>query len=105
VPEGTPGGLRVELSDELRNRQFTAPGLEKIAVAERARSGYSVTAYVELDRRGFVQHLLLEQPSGMTPVDAAVIRSLRAGSGVPGTGLATGRVKLYYWNRDRSEKE
>jgi len=100
-----PGSLRVELSDELRNRQFTAPALERAALTETPAPDRFVTANVELDRHGFVQHLLLEQPSGVTAWDAAVVRSLRAGAGVPGPGPASGRVRVYYGNAARSEKE
>ena len=104
-PGGSRGGLQVEVTPELRSRRFTAPALEKLSGAETATPGYSATAYVELDRRGFVQHLLLEQPGGVAAVDAAVVRSLRAGAGVAGAGPAAGRVRVFCWTAARSEKE
>lgn len=106
-PAGGTGarGLQIDLSPELRSRQFKAPALDKLSGADTVTPGYSATAYVELDRRGFVQHLLLEQPGGVAALDAAVIRSLRAGAGVPGTESAAGRVKVFCWTAVRSEKE
>lgn len=99
------GGLQVDVSPELSSRRFTAPALEKLSGVEKAAPGYSAMAYVELDRRGFVQHLLLEQPGGVAAVDAAVVRSLRSGAGVPGPGSAAGHIRVFCWTEVRSEKE
>jgi len=102
---GRDTGIQVDIPGELKARGFTIPAIPVEKLAETELSTVTVTAYVELDRKGRVQHLLLEQPSGVPAVDALLIRDLRAGVGAPGTGLASGRVKLYYWKTDRVEKE
>ena len=98
-------GLQMEVSAELKERQFSAPLLKTIPLNATEFAALSFTAHVELDRRGFVQHLLLEQSSGVPSIDALVVRSLRAGTGTLGHGLASGLVKVYYWNTGGSGKE
>ena len=105
VPATRTEGLQVELTGELKVRQFTIPMLQSIPVNAGEATTLMLTAHVELDPRGFVKHLFLEQPSGVAALDAAVVRSLWSGSGIKGDGLATGRVKLYYWKSGRLEKE
>lgn len=97
------GGLQVEIGETLKGRGFVAPALKKVLLNATETPVFTLAATVELDQKGFVQHLLLDQSSGLPAVDAQVIRALRAGTGTPGTGLASGRVKLYYWKTDRSE--
>ena len=82
------------------DRKFSAPLLKTVPLASIDSPAISVSAYVELDRGGQVQHVLLEQPSGVSNVDAAVVRSLWAGTGQPGAGPASGHVKIYCWKRD-----
>ena len=96
-----PMGLRVILSPELQGRHFTAPELPTLSDLTNECPPFAVVATVELDQRGFVQHLLLDQPSGVASLDARLIRALRAGTGSAGSGLASGLVKLYYWSPER----
>ena len=105
VPATRKEGLQIELTDELKARQFSAPMIQSIPVNAGEATALMLTAHVELDPRGFVKHLFLEQPSGVAALDAAVVRSLWAGSGIKGDGLVTGRVRIYDWKSGRSEKE
>jgi hypothetical protein len=98
-------GLHMEVSGVLKDRQFNAPRLKLIPLSATEFPSMALTAYVELDPRGFVQHLLLEQSSGVAAIDAMAVRSLRAGSGTSGAGFASGRIRLYYWKPGVSEKD
>lgn len=96
-------GIQIQVPEALRARYYevSVPGDDSLA--EGVWPSFSASAYVELDRRGRVQHVLLDQPTGIATVDAALVRSLRAGRGQPGIGSVAGRVKVYYWKRDGVE--
>jgi len=97
---GSTGGRRVEILGDLGPRQFKAPGLALVVLPGGETLSSAATAYVELDPKGLVQHVLLEQPSGIPSVDAAFVRALRGGGGDPGTGTAAGRVRLTTWKSE-----
>lgn len=97
--------FQLQVTGGLVDRHFTCSPLHKLPPSLCEGNSVAMTAYVELDRRGVVTHLLLEQPSGMAAVDSAVTRTLWMGRGSPSSGLASGRVRVYYWKADRTEKE
>lgn len=97
------GGFRVEVENPLKTRQFALPSLKASLFPRIDLPAIAMTAYVELDRRGCVQHVLLEQPSGVPALDSAVVRSLRSGTGKPGRGQAVGHVRIYWWKSDGQE--
>jgi len=68
-------------------------------------SAIMVTAAVEMDTQGMVQHVLLEQPAGIPLVDSAIVRGLRASRGQPGSSNTWGRVKFCYWKNSPVQKE
>jgi len=98
-------GVKIEIQGDLLFRQFSAPALKLVELPAVGGAAVIVSATVELDRRGYVHHVLLDQPSGLPEVDSAVVRGIRAGTGVPGRGSASGTVKLYGWKSGRVEKE
>lgn len=106
-PGSRPGnaGVRVTVSGELQAREFSAPALQELPFGQSGAQAVTVSAQVELDRAGWVTHCLVEEPSGIPGLDAKVDRALRGGRGSAGTGLASGRVRVYYWRPDRSDKE
>ncbi len=101
-----PGeGFKVEIQGDLLTRRFSAPALNLVDLPVVGGAAVIVSATVELDRRGYVHHVLLDQPSGLPEVDSAVVRGIRAGTGIPGKGSSSGTVKLYGWKSGRVEKE
>ncbi len=92
-------GIQIEIPEALQARMYDAPSLKTVPLAGVEVPSVFVSAYVELDRKGRVQHVLLEQPSGLSTVDAAIVRSLQAGMGQPGDDSVAGTVKIYYWKR------
>lgn len=105
---GFPGagkGGQVEILEGLKARAFEAPMVGMIPAPAAEFAAISATVFVEIDRSGRVRHALLEQPSGVPEVDAALLRGVRAGVGRPGEGSASGRVRIYFWKRDQEEKE
>ena len=97
------GGFRVESEKTLKTRQYALPSLKASLFPRVELPAIAMAAYVELDRRGCVQHVLLEQPSGVPAVDSAVVRSLRTGTGKPGAGPTAGHVRIYCWKSDGQE--
>lgn len=99
-PSAAPSATRVEILGELGARQFEAQALQAVVLPVGDAPASAVTAYVELDPKGRVQHVLLEQPSGSAVADSAFVRALRGGGGVPGPGVASGRVRVTTWKSE-----
>ncbi len=97
--------IRFEIQEPLRYRQLEIPALPVVFSNGMESAVISVTAAVEIDRQGLVQHVMLEQPSGMAWVDSAVIRGLRSGRAQPGASNTWGRVKFIYWKNSTVQKE
>lgn len=76
----------VEVSDALALRNFRAPGLRGVT------SSVPLSAQVEIDAAGVVQHVFLESSSGSKGSDQAALRALRAGEADPGKDAVSGRV-------------
>lgn len=89
--------LLIERDTALAERAFDAPALKRFQPAEASLPSLSVTAYVELDPQGRVQHVLLETPSGQTNADAVIVRALYMGTASPAPASAAGRVRVNYW--------
>ncbi|MEI6563466.1 MAG: hypothetical protein WCO42_04060 [bacterium] len=104
VPSAT-ASLRFEAQESLTTRQFEAPAVHSLIFSGMDDQVVSVMASVEIDRLGRVQHVFLDQPSGLPTVDSAIVRGLRAGKGQPGSTNAWGWVKLYYWKNSPEQKE
>jgi len=105
--EGVQAGsiFRFEIQEPLRYRKFEIPALQLAFSNGVDASAISVTAAVEIDKQGRVQHVMLEQPAGIAVVDSAIVRGLRAGRGQPGESGTWGRVKFYYWKNSPVQKE
>lgn len=89
-------GYRAEWSDGLRARRFEAPALAATAGPDGGGVWLTMTAWVGVDAQGRPVHVLMEQSSGQTNVDAAVVRALRMGRAEPGAGPAAGRARVWY---------
>lgn len=89
-------GLQVEWDDTLAAREIQAPALKGLPSGEGNGVWAGVTAYVGVDAKGWVQHVLLDNTSGQTNIDAAIVRGLLQGRGGPGPGPSEGRVRVYY---------
>lgn len=89
-------GYHAEWYEGLRTRGFRAPALEKLGPPDGGVGWLTVGAWVELDAAGRADHVFLEQSSGQTNVDAAVIRALRTGRAEAGSGRAAGRARVFY---------
>lgn len=105
--EGAPATnvIRFEIQDSLRYRHYEMPTLQMAISNGGERSMISVTAAVEIDKQGRVQHVLLEQAAGLPVVDSAFVRGLRAGWAQPGESNTWGRVRLFYWKNSPVYKE
>ena len=97
--------IRFEIQEPLRYRQYEVPVLPGVMTNSVPLSTIVVTAAVELDRQGLVQHVLLEQPAGIPEMDAMIVRALRSGRGQPGASSTWGRVKFFYWKNSPVQKE
>jgi len=98
-------GLQIEIEDGLKARNFEAAGLREMTMPEAGLNPISATASVEMDRKGGVVHVLLEQPSGIAALDSAFVRGLRTGRGNWGEGPVEGHVRIVFWKRDQGEEE
>jgi len=85
---------RLDMDDFLQGRQFIVDGLQEITPDAGVQG--SVEAYVELDRSGIPQHVLLDSSSGNTNLDRSIVRALYSGRGRRGAD-GGGRVRLFYW--------
>ena len=101
----TSNEIKYEVQEPLRNRQFEFSVVQMIPSNGVDMSAIMVTAAVEIDKRGWVQHVMLEQPTGNALVDSGIVRGLRAGRGQPGATGTWGRVRLYYWKNIPVQKE
>lgn len=97
--------FRFEIQESLRYRQFEVPALPLAFSNGVDTSAISVTAAVEIDKQGRVQHVMLEHPAGIPVVDSAIVRGLRSGHGQPGPSSTWGRVKFFYWKNSSVQKE
>jgi len=102
---GQGTGIQVEIANGLKARNFDAPELRDMTIPATGLTAISVTASIELDRRGGVAHVLLEQPSGIAALDSALVRGLRAGRGHPGDGPVEGTIRIVIWKGDQGEDE
>lgn len=100
-----PDVIRFEIQESLRYRQYVIPALPMALSNVAEQSSILVTATIELDKQGLVQHVMLEQPSGIPVVDSAIVRVLRAGRGQPDASATSGRVKFFYWKNSTVQKE
>ena len=97
--------IRFEIQEPLRYRQYEIPALVMAMTNGTGLPVIGMTAAVELDPQGRVQHVMLEQPSGIPEMDSAMVRALRSGRGQPGASSTWGRVKLFYWKTSPVQKE
>lgn len=97
--------IRFEIQETLRYRHYEIPALPTTMTNGAVLSTIGVTAAVELDPQGRVQHVMLEQPAGIPEVDSAIVRALRSGRGQPGASSTWGRVKFFYWKTSPVQKE
>jgi hypothetical protein len=97
--------LQIEIEDGLKARNFEAPGLRDMTNFATGVTAISATASVEMDRKGSVVHVLLEQPSGVESLDSAFVRGVRAGRGNLGEGPVEGHVRIVFWKVDQGEEE
>lgn len=82
----TDSGTGLDVSDSLALRNFRVPALAGVTCS------VPLSAYVELDEAGRVQHVFLESSSGSKAADQAALRALRAAEAEPGKGAVIGRV-------------
>ncbi|MEI8139007.1 MAG: hypothetical protein WCI03_03975 [bacterium] len=97
--------FRFEIQEPLRYRLYEFPDLQMAFSNGDDKASIMVTAAVELDKQGLVQHVLLEQPAGISGVDSMIVRGLRTGRGQPGTSNTWGQVKFFYWKNSPVQKE
>jgi len=97
--------IQFDIQDSLRNRQFEFAAMQPGPSNGANISSIMVTAVVEIDNKGLVQHVLLEQPAGIPAVDSSIVRGLRAGRGQPGVGNTWGRIRVFYWKNVPVQKE
>ena len=105
APSNRVAGLQVDWDRTLVARQFAAPALSAIQPEEGNAVWAGVTAYVEVDAQGGVQHVFLDISSGQTNVDGAMVRALLQGRAAPGSGPTEGRVRVYYSRSGRTYGE
>jgi hypothetical protein len=89
-------GYRAEWGEELRSRKFKAPALARVPGPEAGGAWLTMSAWVDVEAGGVPAHVFMEQSSGRTNVDAAVVRALRMGRAERGAGPAAGRVRVWY---------
>lgn len=97
MPSAPPDRLRIDWDEALAQRHCEAEGLKRFVPADAGLTWLSAAAYIELDPQGRVQHVFLENSSGQTNVDRLIVRALYGGNATPGSGPASGRVRLNYW--------
>jgi hypothetical protein len=90
-------GFQIDRDEGLAKRKFTAPGLDGIQLHEGSPPWIAVTAYVDIDRQGRIQHVFLDNSCGQTNVDGLILRALLSGTADGGSGPISGRVRLDYW--------
>lgn len=90
-------GIQMDGDDVLLKRNFTAPGLAAVQLREGGPVWITVSAYVDLDRRGRVQHVFLENSCGQTNIDGILLRALLSGTADEGSEPVSGRIRLDYW--------
>ncbi len=88
-------GYRAEWYEGLKARRFEAPALAGLPPPDAGGGWLVLDASVQVDAAGRPVHVFLEQSSGQTNVDAAVIRALRVGRAEPGAGPAAGRARVF----------
>jgi hypothetical protein len=104
-PASQGSGIQVEITGRLKDRSFEAQALGGIMVPATEFASVSATAYVEISRLGLVGRVLLEQPSGVAAVDAALVKGLWTGKGMPGEGPASGHVRVFFWKSEEGKKD
>lgn len=97
--------IRFEIPEPLRYREFEVPPVQLVLSNGVESSAISAVAVVAIDCNGRVQHVLLEQASGITLVDSAIVRGIRAGRAQPGASNVWGRVRFFYWKNSAVQKE
>jgi hypothetical protein len=102
---GRRDGIQIDEDEILAKRKFAAPGLGSIQLQEGSPAWITVTAYVDLDRQGRVQHVLLENSCGQTNVDGLILRALLSGMADGGSEPVSGRVRLDYWKTVKTNGE
>lgn len=105
VATGQGTGVQVEVANGLKARNFDAPELRGLTLPTTKLNAIFVTALIEIDRRGGVTHVFLEQPSGIAALDSSLVRGLRAGRGDPGEGPVEGALRIVIWKGDQGEDE
>jgi hypothetical protein len=98
-------GLQVECDEALAKRKFEAPGLQQIQLTAGSPVWITVTAYVELDRLGRVQHVFLDNSCGQTNTDGLIVRALLSGKAAIVAAPVQGRVRLNYWKNAKLNGE
>ncbi len=97
--------IRFEIQEPLRYRRYEIPDMEIVFSNIMDQAAILMTADVELDKNGQVQHVLLEQPAGIPVVDSMIVRLLRSGRGEPNASNTWGRVRFFYWKNSSVQKE
>ena len=98
-------GVQIVTDEALARRQFDAPGLAEVRLPEGSPLWVPVLACVEIDQRGLVRHVFVENSCGQTNVDARLVRALLSGTAAIGSEPVTGRVRLDYWRNVTSDGE
>ena len=93
-------GYQAEWYEGLKARGFEAPELAQLPPPDGGGAWLALNAWIELDAQGRPEHIFVEQSSGQTNVDAAVLRVLRRGQGTVGSGPAAGRARISYAAHD-----
>lgn len=97
--------FRFEIPENLRYRQYEVEPISLVLTNGHEMTALSAVAAVEIDKQGWIRHVMLEQPAGVPQVDSAIVRGLRAGRGQPGPSNIWGRVKFFYWKTSPVQKE
>lgn len=97
--------IRFEIPEPLRYRDFQVPQVQLVLSNGLEQAAISAAAFVEVDSLGRVQHVLLEQASGIAPVDSAIVRGLRGAHAQPGASNVWGRVRFFYWKNSVVREE
>jgi hypothetical protein len=105
VVSSRPDGIQVDWDESLAERKCEAPGLQRIQLVDGSPSWITVTAHVELDRLGRVQHVFLDNSCGLTNVDGLIVRALLSGTAATNAEPVQGRVRLNYWKSVKSNGE
>jgi len=93
-------GYQAEWYEGLRARGFEAPELARLPPPDGGGAWVALNAWIELDAQGRPAHVFVEQSSGLTNVDMAVVRALRRGQAKAGAGVAAGRARVFYAARE-----